>query len=145
MAYTNPSVADFQSQFFRDFPYGTDINTQVTDADINSAFIRVNMNINQGLFSDQVSYTYSYNLLAAHYLCENLRASSQGINGQFSWLENSKTVGNVSEAFSIPQWVLDNPLMSQLSKTNYGAQYLETVLPQLSGAMFTGYMPAHAL
>lgn len=145
MAFQNPSVADFKNQFVRDFPYGTDISVNVLDADISYAFQVVNVNINQGMFADQGSYTLGYNLLAAHNLVLNIRASSQGINGQWNWLENSKSVGSVSQAFSIPQWILDNPLMSQLTKTNYGALFLQLVLPQLTGAMFTGFMPAAAL
>lgn len=145
MAYNNPSVSDFQQQFIRDFPYGTDINISVLDADISNAFQQVNFNINQALFSDQGSYTYGYNLLAAHYLVLSLRASSQGINGQFNWTQNSKAVGGVNEAFSIPQSILDNPYMSMLTKTNYGMQYLQLLLPQLVGAMFASCMPANAL
>ena len=144
MAYQNPSIAQFQSQFVRDFPFGTNPQNQILDSDIALAFQMVNMNINQGLFPDQGSYTLCYNLLAAHYLVMNINSSSQGLQGQFNWTENSKAVGSVNQAFSIPQWILDNPLMSLLTKTNYGMEYLQLILPQLSGAMFTAYMPAHA-
>lgn len=146
MAWNNPSIQDFKSQFFRDFPYGEDFNGFVLDQDIASAFQCTNMNINQGLFSDQASYSYCYNLLSAHYMVENLRASSQGINGQYTWLQNSKSVGAVNEAFSIPQYILDNPLMAALTKTNYGAKYLELIYPSLAaGGVFTSCMPAHSL
>ena len=47
MAYTNPSVAQFQSQFSRDFPYGSDPTTSVLDSDITYAFTMVNFNISQ--------------------------------------------------------------------------------------------------
>lgn len=137
MAFTNPSVADFKSYFFRDFPYGTDINTTVTDADIANAMVQTNSSINQGLFTDQGSYNVGYCLLSAHYMVQNLRSSTQGINGQFNFLEASKGVGGVSSSYAIPQRVLDNPYWSMLIKTNYGAQYLQMILPLLEGAMFT--------
>lgn len=137
MAFNNPAVADFKNQFVRDFPYGTDVNTSILDADIANAFQNVNFNINQALFSDQGSYTYGYCLLAAHYLVINLRASSQGINGQFNFLQNQKSVAQVAEAFGIPQRILDNPYLSMLCKTNYGAQYIGLLLPQLTGPGFT--------
>lgn len=145
MAYNNPVVADFKAQFVRDFPYGTDINTGVTDADIATAFQCTNFAINQALFADQGSYTYAYNLLSAHYLVLNLRAGSQGINGQYNWLQNNKSVQGVSEGFSIPDRILSNPMYSHLSKTNYGQQYLMLIYPSLTGMMFAAYMPARAL
>lgn len=142
MDFTNPSVLDFQTQFNRDFAYGTDINTSVLDSDITKAFTYTNININQGLFSDQGSYNLGYLLLSAHYLVTNLRSSSQGINGQYSFLEQSKGVGGVNQAFAIPQRILDNPYWSMLSKTNYGSEYIGLLLPQLCGQMFaTGGSP----
>lgn len=137
MAYNNPSIADFQAYFFRDFPYGTNINTDVTDQDIANAFQMTNININQGLFASQSNYNVGYFLLSAHYLVMNLRSSSQGLNGQFAFLEQSKGVGSLSTAQAIPQRILDNPNWSMLMKTNYGAQYIQILLPQLTGQMFT--------
>ena len=77
--------------------------------------------------------------MAAHYLVTNLRASSQGINGQYAWLEQSKGAGAVNQSFAIPQRILDNPLFAMLTKTNYGASFLQLVLPQLTGQMFNAY------
>ncbi len=139
MAYTNPSVADFKDFFSRDFPYGTDPSVAILDTDIGKAFQFVNINVNQALFQDQGSYNIGYLLLSAHYLVMNLRASSQGINGQFAFLESSKSVGSVSQSFAIPQRVLDNPDWAVLMKTNYGAQFLQLILPQLAGNIFISY------
>lgn len=138
MAYENPSVADFKAYFVRDFPYGTDVDTSVTDADIAKAYQQVNVNINQGLFDSQAAYTLGYLLLAAHYLVTDLIAG-QGVNGAANWVEQSKSVGNVSQSFAIPQYILDNPLLSLFSKTNYGMQFLQLILPQLPGQMFISY------
>ena len=139
MAYSNPSVDDFKHQFTRDFPYGTDPNTAVLDTDIALAMKMTNINVSQAFFANQDSYSIAYNLLTAHYLVMNLRASSQGINGQFNFLQQSKNVGSVAEAFAIPQRVLDNPDWAILCKTNYGAQYIQLILPQLCGQMFIAY------
>jgi hypothetical protein len=136
MSFTNPSTSDFKAQFVRDFPYSTDPNLGVMDSDISNAFTFVNMNMNQDLWPDQPSYNLGYLLLTAHYLVLNLRASSQGLNGQFNWAQNNKSVGSVSEGFQIPQRILDNPELMMLTKTNYGAQFLQLVLPQLSGQIF---------
>lgn len=145
MAFTNPSVQDFKDQFPRDFPFGTDFQVSILDSDISLAFRLTNVSINQALFEDQGTYTLAYNYLAAHNLTLNMQASSQGINGQYNFLQNSKGVGGVNEGFSIPQRILDNPTFSMLSKTTYGAKYLELILPRLCAQMGAFYMPARAL
>jgi hypothetical protein len=137
MAFQNPSVAQFKAYFVRDFPYGTDPATAVIDQDIVNAYGETNINFNPDLWGDQGSYNIGYLLLAAHYLVMNLRASSQGLSGQFGWIQASKSVGSVSESFQIPQRVLDNPEFAMLSKTNYGARYLLLLLPQLAGQIYS--------
>lgn len=134
--FTAPTIAEFKAQFFRDFPYGT-TTSQVMDQDITNAINTAGLNINPCLFGTQANYVLAYCLLAAHYLVLSLRASSQGIAGQYSWLQASKGVGGVNEAFTIPQRILDNPYWAALSKTTYGAQYLELVIPLTVAPMFT--------
>lgn len=136
MAFNNPAVSDFESRFFRDFPYSTDPNVGVLAQDISNAFIFTNATLNQALFSDQATYTLAYLLLSAHYLVISLRASSQGLNGQYNWAQNNKSVAGVSEGFEIPQRIKDNPDFMQYYKTNYGAQYMSLIWPLLSGQMF---------
>lgn len=135
MGYNNPSIDDFKSYFFRDFPFGTDPNTSVLDQDIGNAFLLTNVNWNTSLWCSQENYTLGYFYLSAHFLVLNLRASSQGINGQFAWLESSKGVGSVNTSLSIPDRILEDPTFSLLSKTNYGMMYLGLLLPQLAGQM----------
>ena len=135
--YSNPSVADFQAQFIRDFPYGTDPATSILDQDVLNAFGWVNVTINPAIFPDQSTYTYGYLYLAAHRLVLNIRASSQGLQGQYTWAQNSKAVAGVNEAFTIPERIANNPLFMQYTKTSYGAYFLELVLPFLAGQMFT--------
>lgn len=137
--YTNPSISDFQNYFIRDFPYGIDPNTCVLNSDISKAFGQTGFNINPGLFCNQANYTIGYLFLSAHYLVVDLRMSSQGMNGQYSFLEQSKSVGSVNQSFAIPQRILDNPYISMLMKTNYGAKYIELILPQLCGQVFNSY------
>lgn len=137
--YSNPTIVDFQNYFVRDFPYGTDPNVSILDQDIGNAFFSTNFNINQGLFENQGSYSLGYLLLSAHYLVMNLRQSSQGMNGQYNFLQSSKGVGQVSESFSIPERIMGDPYWAMLTKTNYGQAYLQLLLPQLAGQMFNAY------
>lgn len=134
--YTFPTVSDFKAYFTRDFVYGVS-NATVQDSDITKAFGEASYNFNSALFGSQANFTIAYMYLTAHFLLMDLRAASQGVGGQFSWLESSKAVGNVSQGFSIPQRILDNPEFSYLSKTYYGTKYLMLILPSLSGQIFT--------
>ena len=135
--YNNPLIADFKTYFYRDFPYNSDPTLGVTDTDIGNGYNMVNININQANWASQQAYTIGYLYLAAHYVVMNVRAGSQGVNGQYNWMQNSKSVQGVSEGFTIPQRVQDNPLWSLYSKTNYGIQYLQLLLPQLSGQIYS--------
>lgn len=136
MAFTNPQVSDFKTRFARDFPYGSDMNTSVLDTDIIIAMGDVNSLINPAIFPDQSTYTLGYLLYTAHILVLNIRNSSQGLNGQFAWAQTQKAVAGVSESFQIPERVLNNPTLMMLTKTNYGARFLDIVLPFLTGQMF---------
>lgn len=136
MAYNAPTIENFKAYFFRDFPYGTDPSTSVLDADISKAFGQTNVNINQALFSSQEDFNIGYLLLAAHWLVIDLRMSSQGLSGAYSWVTTSKSVGSVSESFQIPERILENPEFAMLSQTNYGAKFLQLLLPRLTGQMF---------
>lgn len=136
--YLNPTVDDFKAYFTRDFPFGT-TTEQVMDSDITKAISMAAVNFNPALFGTQANYTLCFLLLTAHFLIMNLRASSQGISGQYSWLENSKSVGSVSQGLSIPDRIMANPYFAMLTKTTYGAEFLFLILPQLTGQMFIAY------
>lgn len=139
MAFTDPGIQDFKNYFIRDFAYdsGNGDLSLVQDADIQNALIDAQLNMNQGLWGDQAHYFNAELNLAAHYMVMSLRASTQGVGGNYPWLNNSKAVGNVNESFQIPQRILDNPEMAMLTKTYYGAKYLFMILPLLSGNVIT--------
>jgi hypothetical protein len=152
MPLTQPSVADFKIQFGRDFPFapveGTDASptpgtnpSKVMDSDITAALLAAAANFNIALFGDQPTYTYCFCLLAAHYLCSNLLASAQGIRGQGEWLMQAKTVGDISAQYMIPDRINQHPYLGLLTKTRYGCQYLELMLPRAVGNIITCFGP----
>lgn len=143
MAYTNPDVTSFKDYFMRDFPYGSTTD-DVMDSDIVKAETQASIFINQCLFGNQGIYDIGFLLLSAHFLVMNLRASSQGVSGKYTWLQTGRSVGSVSESIAIPERIESNPEFAMLSQTNYGASFLFMVLPQLSGnmvAVFGGTNP----
>lgn len=135
MAYVLPTVSEFKSRFDRDFPYSTDQTdlTKVRDKDITLAQTQAAANFNVELWENQTVFAEAFNLLSAHYLCSNLLASSQGVRGAGVWLTNSKTVGNVSESFNIPERVMKSPTLSLYSRTTYGCVYLSIIAVRLIG------------
>lgn len=102
---------------------------KVTDDDINLAIFDADYNMNEGLFSDQATFTRAYLLLAAHNLVGNILASTEGLSSQYSWLTESKSVDGVHQKFKIPDKIAEDPFLASLSTTRYGLAYLTIVMP----------------
>ena len=134
MSYTRPTTSTFKSQFVRDFPYGSTVD-YVMDADITNAIKMAGFHVNESLFDSQSDFEFAYNYLAAHFLVQSIKASSQGVAGGPQLLENSKSVGSVSHSLAIPQDILNNPLLSHLTTTYYGQFYVNLCLPKTRGRM----------
>lgn len=153
MPFVRPNVDQFKAYFVRDFPYGAqDGGDQggdnmgldfVLDQDINKALNRTFLMLNESLCSTQEFYDEVYLLLSAHNMVMNLRNASQGVASQPEWLRTGKAAGSVSESQQIPQRISDNPELAMLQRTGYGQEYLELILPLLTGAMF--WVPGRTL
>lgn len=107
----------------------------VSDKDITNAFAEACVSFNSSLFSDPDDVKLAYLYLAAHYLVNDLNAG--GAESAGGAPVASRSVGNVSESYSIPQWQLDNPIYSFYTKSSYGLKYLNLVLPRLTGNIAT--------
>lgn len=129
--YTDPTTIQIY------FSPGTGDNTdpkRVTDYDIANALRdALSFNMSMALWGSQSAFTMAYCYLAAHYLCITAQASGAGLAGQADWVRNSKTVGDVTESFSIPERVLRSPFLAKISRTTYGSKFLELVSPSLIG------------
>lgn len=137
--YQGPSVADFQTKFFRDFPFDltftNDQNKYIFIQDILSAMQQANSQINSTLYLNQVSFAAGNLWLTAHRLCVNINNSSQGLNGRFNWGETSKGVGPASQSFGVPEKIQSMPYLYAFCNTNYGADYALDLYPRLTGGM----------
>lgn len=135
------TVADFKSLFSRGFSYlpsTTDPNSEgakdyILDSDITTAFAETKMVFNQALFGSDDRIKLAYLYLTAHYLVNDLRTASQGLNSSGEFAVKSRSVGNVSESYDIPKSYSDNPNLMFYTKTGYGMKYLSFVLPNLVG------------
>lgn len=116
----------------------TDLS-RVTDADIQQAILDTSYNVSQGLFENQQKFQNAFNYLAAHNLVEKLLAAGEGLVSQYNWLTGSKSVGNMQEAFIVPDRISRDPMLSAYSKTRYGMMYLQIISPLLIGGVFTSF------
>ncbi len=116
----------------------SDLNL-VRDDDIEQAQADASFNVNQELFDSQGGWNRAFNYLTAHYLVEKLLAAGEGLASQYNWLTASKSVGDVSESFVIPDRIKDDPMLAAFSKTRYGAMYLSIISPLLIGNVATQF------
>lgn len=113
--------------------------TRVTDDDINGALQDAAYNVNEALFDTQANWARAFLYLTAHNLIERLLAAGEGMRSRYNWLTTAKAVGDVSESFEIPDIIKQNPFLASISKTRYGARYLEIITPLLVGNMRTNF------
>lgn len=126
------TIADFKAHFVRDFSYGA-TSDKVMDADITKAYTEAKANFNPALFSSDDQLIIAFLYLAAHYLVIDFQNSNSGLNQAALGLLASRSVGSVSESYSVPDTYTKDPLMAFYAKTGYGQKYLSLVLPALVG------------
>ena len=115
--------------------YDASVDDYIQDDDIEKAFDEAEFCINQELFSTDAKITLVYLYATAHYLVNDIRAAMQGVESSGSFNVSARSVGRVSETYSIPQRYLDSPALSFFTTSAYGMKYLSLVVPNLIGNM----------
>lgn len=110
-----------------------DVDNYISDEDIEIAFGEAKLLFNQTLFDTDANITLGYLYLTAHYLVNDLRAGLGGISATGAFPVNSRSVGNTSESYSIPESYLKDPALSFYTSTTYGMKYLSMILPLMRG------------
>ena len=113
--------------------YSDNILNYVADNDINRAFSEALANFNPNLFPDTDTANLVFYYLSAHYLVIDKTNALNPFGLGFSGFTQSKSVGSVSESYGIPQWMLNDPLLSSFAQTGYGRKYLSLIRPYLIG------------
>lgn len=133
-------IALFKSQFTRDFnflpdplPESEDAQQYISDADIQRALYEALAVFPCDIFENAQIRTLALLYLTAHYLCEDFRNAQQGLNSVGTFPATSTTVRNVSEAYAIPGWIMQNPILSYIAETGYGKKYLSLYWPRTIG------------
>ena len=113
--------------------YNENILNYVTDKDIERAFMEAAVNFNPNFFVDDDTAEMVFCYLAAHYLVIDKNNALAPFGLGFVGYTQSKSVGSVSESYGIPQYMLNNPLLSGYAQTGYGRKYLSLIQPYLVG------------
>ena len=139
MSWVQPTPAQFQTFFARDFEFTTDpANLELVSVnDITRAMTDAIDNFNPGLFSSDSVSTNSFMYLAAFCLVRNIQMAMKGIASQGNkFMIGGNSVGGVSTSFSIPEQYMKDPFLASLTANQYGMRYLEIILPYLSGNIY---------
>lgn len=118
-------------------------NQYVYDQDIENAFAEACMKFNPNLFKGTEQITLGYLYLTAHFLVKDLQ--NNGLNSAYFGNVTQRSVGNVSESYQIPDWLVKSPTWSFLGSTWYGLKYANMVWNRTRGTMksvWTGTNPA---
>lgn len=108
------------------------VQDYVTDADITRAMSQAYINANYDFGSTDEERIMIYLHLIAFYLVMDWQNASMGVNSGYSGLVASKSVGDVSESYNFPQWMMNSPLYSLYSSNGYGMKYLSLIIPYMS-------------
>ena len=113
--------------------YNDSVLNYTQDPDILNAMAEANVNFNEGLFPNEVTAKLVFMYLVAHYLTVDFNnALGSGIIG----IATSRSVGSVSESYSIPNWILNNAGLAPYATTGYGIKYATLIRPYLVGNFF---------
>ena len=142
--WTAPTVADFKSQFFRDFSYAaTDDQSnlsKVVNQDITNALALAAIEFNPGLgFAKDADITLAFLQLTAYFLVESIKNSTKGFASHSNFPISSKNAGGVSVGFTIPDEFGKLPEIAKFANNGYGMLYLSMVIPFIRGGV--GWAP----
>lgn len=109
-----------------------DVNSYLSDADIEKAIAEAQLSFPQDLFDDS---TIPLLYLTAYYLVVDIQNSTAGLSGTaYQGFVANKSVGSVSESYAIPAWVNNDPVWGLLLSNGYGKKYLTYLLPRAKQA-----------
>lgn len=116
-------------------PYKANLYDFIQDQDITNAFQEALIVVNHALFGSDAQVTLGFLYMTAHFLCNDINAARGGVNSTGRFPVAGRTVGSVSETYSIPAQYTDNPILAQYTQTAYGMKYLALVMPLMVGNM----------
>ena len=110
--------------------YNDSVLNYTQDNDILEAYAEAKVNFNENLFGSEEIALKVFLFLAAHYLTVDFQ---NALGSTSIGITTSKSVGSVSEGYTIPPWINDNPTLSMYATTGYGIKYCTLIKPYLVG------------
>lgn len=110
--------------------YNDSVLNYTQDSDILNAYNEAKVNFNESLFPDETTALMVFLYLAAHYLTVDF---NNAIGANNIGIVTSKSVGSVSEGYTIPAYIMNNPALSVYANTGYGLKYASLLYPYLIG------------
>lgn len=110
--------------------YNDSVLNYTQDSDILNAYNEAKVNFNESLFTDETTALMVFLYLAAHYLTVDF---NNAIGANNIGITTSKSVGSVSESYTIPAYITNNPALSAYANTGYGIKYGTLLYPYLIG------------
>ena len=104
----------------------------ITDEDITKAMSQAIINANSRFGNSCQEKRTIYLHLVAFYLVMDWKNAAAGAASAYSGLVASKSVGDVSESYNFPTWLMNSPLYSLYATNGFGLKYLSLILPYLS-------------
>lgn len=119
------------------------VNNYIQDSQIQAAF-----NLALTFFNPDLGWYNALDMaflyLTAHFLIKQYNINAGGLNSGSGGISNSKSAGNVSESYTIPEWQLRDPNATFYNSTSYGTIYYNLLYPRLIGrvqSIFTSTNP----
>lgn len=104
----------------------------ITDEDIEKAMSQAIISANSRFGNTCQEKRIIYLHLVAFYLVMDWKNSHAGATSGFGGFTASKSVGDVSESYNFPTWLINSPMYSIYSTNGFGMKYLSLILPYLS-------------
>lgn len=104
------------------------------DTDIENAMTEASVNFpSKAVIADENKRKLMFLYLTAHYLTIDFR---NALGSNQVGIVTSKSVGSVSESYSLPPYLNNRPALSAYTTTGYGIKYATLIAPYLCGAIF---------
>lgn len=125
---------EFKDKFDRDFTFSETL-PDIREKDFNNALTDALSVFNQDLIPVADANKNALLHLTAHFLVKNIDRADSG--AQTPILQNSRSVGSMSESLQIPDWIANNAEFSYYATSSYGLDFLIICSPYLGGAIFS--------
>lgn len=108
------------------------VNNYITTNDIQKAINEAFANCNTRFGNTDNEKIMIFMYLIAFYLVVDTNNANAGLSSNYLGISQSKSVGDVSESYAIPDFISNNPLYAIYMQNGYGMKYISLIAPYLA-------------